>query len=60
MNKWALKELNLPSPPHLFFDNGFTDRREEQSPCLGEGREATQIPYPSSFSTPSKSGTGEI
>ena len=31
---WAVKELNLSSPPHLFSDNGFTDRREEQSPLL--------------------------
>ena len=36
---WALKELNLSSPPHLFSDNGFTDRREEQSPLSSESRD---------------------
>ena len=64
--EWALKELNLPSPPHLFCDNGFTDRREEQSPVLAEWRGAKRRetsladPCPSTLTSHPEIGTGEI
>lgn len=30
--KWAVKELNLSSPPRFFYDHGFTGRCEEHNP----------------------------